>query len=85
MNTPAFQVVRLRKSMLPVKPILTATPPAPPSHGEIQRRVAELMEQARRMRPPMNHDPERFHIEKSELVHGLQSLEEDLRRMGRSR
>jgi hypothetical protein len=31
------------------------------------RQLRDLADQARRLSPPLNHDPERFHIERSEL------------------
>lgn len=55
------------------------TPPRPMNRTEIAAAVAELKEQARRMRPPLNMQPNAFHEDKSELVRAAERLEDAIR------
>jgi hypothetical protein len=49
------------------------------SRIEIAQAVAAIKEQARHLRPPENHAPERFHEDKSELVRMAERLEDAVR------
>lgn len=48
--------------------------------GRIAGRLFDLADAVRRLAPPGHHDPERFHIEKSELVDELRRVAHDAQR-----
>jgi len=46
---------------------------------EIEDRLEEIASKMRAMRPPLNHKPDAFHEDKSELLHEIAKLREDVR------
>jgi len=79
------EIVRLRHRLRRPPPASTAVSTAQPArrpltHAEIIARVSAIAARAKGLRPPMRHDPERWHIDKSDLVRSIERLEQDLRR-----
>lgn len=46
--------------------------------ADVKRKLDELASRVRRLSPPMASDPERFHVERSEIARELQRLREHL-------
>lgn len=75
-----FTIERKRRRI--GKAPLTKAAPAtlrPMSRVEIAGSIAEIKEQARRLRPPLNQKPDAFHEDKSELVRAIERLEDAVR------
>lgn len=49
------------------------------TRAEIADAIANIKDHARKLRPPENHNPERFHEDKSELVREAERLEDAVR------
>lgn len=68
----------------PVEAASRARQPAPApepelrSRADLKRKLDELSSRVRRLAPPMNSDPERFHMERSEIARELQRLAEQV-------
>jgi hypothetical protein len=76
----SFVVERVRHWPGASIPIVKAPPVRRPmSRAEIANAIASLKVNIRRMRPPENHNPDRFHEDKSELVQQAIALEEAVR------
>jgi hypothetical protein len=81
-----LQIVVVKRPNLPARPAPAGADPkksyvAPPmTIDQIASAVAVLKERARRLRPPLNQDPERWHIDKSELTRDLELLEDAVRK-----
>lgn len=55
--------------------VITNEPPLR-STADLKRKLDELSSRVRRLAPPMAGDPERFHMERSEIARELQRLAE---------
>jgi hypothetical protein len=77
----SFIVERVRRrpgAPAPAKAPATAAK-RPMSRDEIAQAVSDIKEGIRRMRPPMNHQPEAWHEDKDELVRKACLLEDAIR------
>ena len=60
--------------------LLPRVPPASGIAGRLSGRLLDLADQVRRLDPPSHRDPERFHLEKSELADELRRVAHDAQR-----
>lgn len=54
------------------------SPDVIPNAAELERMLRTLASRARRLSPPLNNDPERFHHERSQLARDLDVLANNL-------
>lgn len=76
----SFTVERKRRRLGATVPDKAKAPaPRPMSRSEIAAAISDIKEGIRRMRPPMNHNPEAWHEDKDELVRKTCLLEDAVR------
>jgi hypothetical protein len=61
---------------------MNALAPATSVAARLSERLTELASQIRRLEPPNRHDPERWHIAKSDLAWQVATLAKQARRLG---